>query len=296
MWLCKTVTILRYTACIKAGGKRETMIVPGRSLNRPAARSEGSRAQGWPAGRLIIAGVEVVLVALAGVLAAALGWTVIFGSYTTPLPNLAASAAPGLVRPDPIAATGSAANLFARAGAPATQIEVLPESRLGFALYGVRTASDPRAGSAIIEAGAGGQRSIPAGAEVQSGITLDEVHADRVVLNRRGVREVVYLTDRARRQAASAAADLAPVAIAGVALSPQPLASGGQGLRVDGDPGPLGALGIRTGDVIASIDGQPLTAALAVNLSNRMAQGALPSSLTLERDGERVTLQTRPNP
>lgn len=271
------------------------MSSPERSLARQAAISHGGSTRVWPFRSLIIAGIEIALVILTGILAALLVWTLLSGSYRTPLPALAAFNLPAADRNAGAAPAGSAAGLFARGSAAAiVQIETLPESRLGFALFGVRTASDPQAGSAIIEAGAGGQRSIPAGQELQPGITLEEVHADRVVLNRRGAREVVYLTERARQQAASSV--LAPVTIAGVTLIPQALTSGGQGLKVDGAPGPLGTLGIRTDDIIASIDGQALSAPLIASLASRMAQGEMPASLTLERDGERLTLQTRPNP
>lgn len=270
------------------------MSSPERSLARQAAISHGRSARVLPFRSLIIAGIETVLVILTGVLAALLVWTVLFGSYRTPLLAPAAFNLPAADRNASAVPPGSAAGLFARGSAAVVQIETLPESRLGFALFGVRTASDPGAGSAILEAGAGGQRSIPAGQELQPGITLEEVHADRVVLNRRGAREVVYLTERARQQAASTV--LTPVTIAGVTLTPQALASGGQGLKVEGAPGPLGTLGIRTDDIVASIDGQALSAPLIASLASRMAQGEMPASVTLERDGERLTLQTRPNP
>lgn len=268
-----------------------------RSLDGKAAILQGRGTHVPPASNLVVYGTEALLAVLVGVLAASLVWTLLFGSYRTPLPAADPSGIPAADGTGRATSPLSAAVLFAPGSrASAVQVETLPESRLGFALFGVRTASDPGAGSAILEAGAGGQRSIAAGTEIQAGVTLAEVYADRVVLDRRGAREVIYLTERARARQRADAGALAPVTIAGVSLTPRPLPSGGEGLQVDTAPGPLAALGIRAGDIIASVDGQPLSGTLVTSLAVRLEQGELPSSLTLDRDGERLTLQTRSNP
>jgi len=282
---------------IKSWWTREQMSTTGRN-------SEGNRANtfipglaAWPLAGLAISAIELVLAVLAGVLAASLMWVLLFGSYQLPLPAARAfddgPAASTANRP----ISGSPDGLFGpRAASPGLRVETLPESRLGFALFGVRTASHPEAGSAIIEVGAGGQRSFAAGTEIQPDVSLAEVYSDRVVLDRLGTREVIYLTERARARRSADTGPLAPVTIAGISLTPHPLASGEEGLQVETASGPLSALGIRTGDIIASIDGQPLSAALISSLASAMEQGDLPASLTLERDGERLTLQTRQTP
>lgn len=282
---------------MKSWWTREQMSTTGRDSEGNGANTFEPGLAAWPLPGLAIAAVELVLALLAGVLAASLMWVLLFGSYQTPLPAGQAfddrRAASAGNRP----VSGSPARLFGqRASAPDVRVETLPESRLGFALFGVRTSTQPEAGSAIIEVGAGGQRSFAAGTEIQPGVTLAEVYEDRVVLDRRGAREVIYLTERARARQRADNGPLAPAVIAGVSLTPRPLASGGEGLQVETASGPLSALGIRPGDIIASIDGQPLSGGLIRSLADSIEQGDLPASLTLERDGERLTLQTRQNP
>ncbi|WP_371393716.1 type II secretion system protein N [Glycocaulis abyssi] len=269
----------------------------GRSLVGEGARhSSGPNGSvsGLPALVLV---AELAGAALTGAAAAALMWTILFGSYQTNIPASASTpgeTASGVMRPE---ARGSAAQLFRPRLQPAAgQVEMLPESRLGYALFGVRTGTRPETGSAIIEAGAGGQRSYAVGSELQDGVTLEAVHDDRVVLRRQGTREVLFLTERARARRNEPAEPLQAVTLAGVSLTPQPLTSGGEGLRIESAPPALAALGLQAGDTIATIDGEPVTAARISALGQQLAGGALPASLSLERNGERLSLQTRPMP
>ncbi|HCY54525.1 MAG TPA: hypothetical protein DF715_03010, partial [Oceanicaulis sp.] len=89
---------------------------------------------------------------------------------------------------------------------------------------------------------------------------------------------------------------LQPVALAGVQLAPHPLQSGGEGLRIETVPPALAALGLQSGDIIATVDGETLTPERVSALSARLADGFLPASLSLERAGERLSLQTRSAP
>lgn len=273
------------------------MSTNGRSLVGEGARTPTRHSQPARGHRIAVLGAELALAILVGVLAAWLVWTVGFGSYQTGISGPVASAEARSDRSGPSYAQGSAALLFAARGAPeAARIELLPESRLGYALFGVRTGTRPEAGSAIIEAGAGGQRSYAAGSELQDGVTLEAVHDDRVVLRRQGAREVVFLSERARARRNEPAEPLQAVTLAGVSLTPQPLASGGEGLRIESAPPALATLGLQAGDIIATIDGEPITPARITALGQQLADGALPASLSLERNGERLSLQTRPMP
>lgn len=245
----------------------------------------------------IVLALELALVALAGALAASLVWTLVYGSYTTVLPSPSDNTAMrGAGRAEGVA-PGSAAGLF-RAGAVSVRqnVEILPETRLGFSLFGVRTGATPQDGSAIIEAGAGGQRSYGVGTDLQDGVRLEAVHNDRVVISRNGSREVLYLTERARARRTAPAEPLQPVTLAGVQLAPHPLQSGGEGLRIETVPPALAALGLQSGDIIATVDGETLTPERVSALSARLADGFLPASLSLERAGERLSLQTRSAP
>lgn len=269
----------------------------GQNRNGQRVISQTASGRAGSLHAIAVRAAELTFALLIGLLAANLLWTLIAGSYRTHL-DVAQEATDDARRSaTPPAIQGSAAGLLgARASAPSQPVETLPESQLGFSLFGVRTGSAPDEGSAIIEVGANGQRSFAAGSELQPGVVLDEVHPDRVVLNRRGAREVIYLTERARTRQQAAAGGLSPVTLAGLSFVPMALQSGGEGLQLRSEPGPLGALGLQTGDIIASIEGEPVSDALAASLSARLANGEMPSSLTLERDGARLTLQTRPNP
>lgn len=273
------------------------MSTTGRSVVGEGARhSAGPRGAGAALPALVLM-AELTGAALAGAAAAALIWTMLFGSYQTDIPGPASTsrdAASGMARP---VAGGSAAQLFAPRLQPFVgQVETLPESRLGYALFGVRAGTRPETGSAIIEAGAGGQRSYAVGSELQDGVTLEAVHDDRVVLRRQGAREVLFLTERARARRNEPAEPLQAVTLAGVSLTPQPLASGGEGLRIESAPPALATLGLQAGDIIATIDGELITPARISALGQQLADGALPASLSLERNGERLSLQTRPMP
>ncbi|MGY6663271.1 MAG: type II secretion system protein N [Glycocaulis sp.] len=245
----------------------------------------------------LVFATELALVVLAGALLASLVWTFLYGSYTTALPAPSAAIDARSSQSAARMTSASATGLFRQAGrSAAPSVEILPESRLGFALFGVRTGATPQEGSAIIEAGAAGQRSYRAGSALQDGVTLDAVHSDRVVISRNGSREVLYLSERARTRRTVPAEPLQAVALAGISLSPHPLQSGGEGLRIDNIPPALSALGLQPGDIIASVEGEALSPERVSALSAGLADGTLPASLQFERGGERLSLQTRSNP
>lgn len=68
-----------------------------------------------------------------------------------------------------------------------------PMTTLALSLRGTLAESDPRSGLAVIAGADGSERAWRVGDEVAPGVTLDEVHADRVILRHGGVQEVLVL-------------------------------------------------------------------------------------------------------
>ncbi|MFP4519606.1 MAG: type II secretion system protein N, partial [Oceanicaulis sp.] len=197
--------------------------------------------------------------------------------------------------------------VFASRGRPdAAPADAAPETRLNLVLRGVRTGASPLDGSAVIESPGQGQRALLAGAEIADGVRLVEIHPDRVIINRRGARETIYLRDEARRNARAAAAPrpAAQTPPAGAAqfdaddwidgLRFEPVVEAGRmrGLRVReiSRAELLDASGLRGGDVITSVNGQALTGAGAARAVARTFETAGQARLQIERDGAPVTL------
>jgi len=68
-----------------------------------------------------------------------------------------------------------------------------PMTTLALSLRGTLAESDPRSGLAVIAGADGSERAWRVGDEVAPGVTLEEVHADRVILRHGGVQEVLAL-------------------------------------------------------------------------------------------------------
>jgi general secretion pathway protein C len=84
-------------------------------------------------------------------------------------------------------------HLFGVAGAPKAAAKVdakAPETHLNLTLHGVFVADDPKQGAAIISTGSV-QKYHKVGGAVMSGVTLQAVFSDRVVLLRNGQSEVL---------------------------------------------------------------------------------------------------------
>lgn len=189
---------------------------------------------------------------------------------------------------------------------------VAPESRLGFTLRGVRVGATPGDGSAIIDIPGEGQLRVAAGESLSTNIVLEEVHADRVVINRRGVMESLFLTDAGRRRAQSGGAPQAVDASAapdgeGVQMSERQMARGWlsglslepvyengavRGLRVSGDTVQLASLGLEPGDVVLSLNAAPLTSESAAVRAFALLESADMAVARIWRDGEEVTVET----
>ncbi|MEW8508494.1 MAG: type II secretion system protein GspC [Candidatus Thiodiazotropha sp.] len=98
-------------------------------------------------------------------------------------------------------------HLFGVAGAstPAKKIDTkAPETRLNLTLHGVFVADDTDKGEAIIGTSGNVQKYYKVGSAVMSGVTLEAVFNDRVVLLRNGQSEVLRFPKLSNRSAAPA--------------------------------------------------------------------------------------------
>lgn len=194
--------------------------------------------------------------------------------------------------------------------------EAAPSDGEGLTLFGVR-ADGVGGGSAIIGLSDGRQVSAGAGEEVEPGLTLNAVAPDHVMLSRGGAPFRLDFPDMA-----SGAAPVAPVAAAqsavtapepasaeGVVVDPQRLiAQAGlrpriQGLGINGltvsasgDGGELRNAGLRSGDVILSVNGAALNSPQALAALRGQLADASSAQIQFERDGQvrSTTVRTRP--
>lgn len=213
---------------------------------------------------------EGALAALVLGAAVAGGWRVAH----PPGPAASSAAAPAL---DPVALTRFDA--FFRDGGPGPRPDAPADLALGgWRLMGTRTGA--RA-SAILQAPDGSQAAYRVGEAVGGGLTLKAVAVDHVVLAAPGrERRLEFVAGPPPPPAAPGAAAATPAlnadaaqAAAAMGAAPpaedvyvqalRPHASAG---RVEGfvwrrgaAGGALGAMGLREGDVILSVDGEPLT-------------------------------------
>lgn len=194
--------------------------------------------------------------------------------------------------------------------------EAAPSDGGGLTLFGVR-ADGAGGGSAIIGLSDGRQVSAGAGEEVEPGLTLSAVAPDHVMLSRGGAPFRLDFPDMA-----SGVAPVAPVAAAqpgvtapepasaeGVVVDPQRLiAQAGlrprvQGLGINGltvsasgDGGELRNAGLRSGDVILSVNGTALNSPQALAALRGQLADTPSAQIQFERDGQvrSTTVRTRP--
>lgn len=285
-----------------------------------ASDAAGSPRPRFNAAALAARAVEAVLVALLAWIAAQALWLAIYGTDALPLgvdaqTGVADPLQSGLDRPGP--ATG----LFdAPAGAGAQVAQPAPQTRLNMTLRGVRSGAN---GSAVIETPNQGQRSIPVGGEIAPGVTLVAVEDERVIINRNGARESLFLTEAAARRAreqqsapqsarpASPAPAAADSALSGQpdlelarrldrgdwidGLRLEPLLEDGRlsGMRVRETSARdvLRASGLMPGDVITRLNGEPLTRASAAAQVMGDLENATEIAVTVRRGAEEITLR-----
>ncbi len=192
-------------------------------------------------------------------------------------------------------------------------VEAAPSDGGGLTLFGVR-ADGAGGGSAIIGLSDGRQVSVGAGEELEAGLTLTSVAPDHVMLSRGGAPFRLDFPDMASGVAAATTAQPAvtapePASAEGVVVDPQRLiAQAGlrpriQGLGVNGltvsasgDGSELRNAGLRSGDVILSVNGTALNSPQALAALRGQLADAPSAQIQFERDGQvrSTTVRTRP--
>ena len=84
-------------------------------------------------------------------------------------------------------------HLFGNGAQQQAMLRNAPATTLNLSLRGTLADADPHSGIAVIADAQGVERAWQVGEEITAGVTLDEVHADRVVLKHDGVQEVLAL-------------------------------------------------------------------------------------------------------
>lgn len=250
----------------------------------------------------IVAGVLLALIALQLALAVTRQ-----PAGSGPLP---AASAPGAgaqatqAREVDIAAIVNAHLFGQKAAAPVTDSDA-PQSSIPLVLAGVYAVEDPKRGMAIIGQSATNARLVQVGGSVTGNVRLHAVYQDRVLIDRGGALEAVYLP-KTLAAARPAPISATPTPSAGQRL--QSLAQNGallngllrvQAVTAQGKlmgfrvfPGGrnsmsvFGQLGLRAGDLITHING---TALDDVNRSAEILQtlsNASSASVTVSRNGQ----------
>ena len=182
----------------------------------------------------------------------------------------------------------------------------------GLTLFGVR-ADGAGGGSAIIGLSDGRQVSVAAGEEAEPGLTLTSVAPDHVMLSRSGAAFRLDFPDMSSGAPVTpsepAASAPQPAEAEGAVVDPQRLiAQAGlrpriQGLGVNGltvsasgDGGELRNAGLRSGDVILSVNGAALNSSQALAALRGQLADAPSAQIQFERDGQvrSTTVRTRP--
>jgi general secretion pathway protein C len=281
--------------------------------------ASGARRRVIAAARLTL---ELALAALIAVLAARALWFGVYGASAFSLDVEAASARPalrsgGAADLSRLASAGlfSARSFEGQSADPA--IIDAPETRLDLILHGVRRSADPDRSTAVIQAPRQGQRSLGVGAEIVDGVTLEAVYADRVIINRRGARESLFLREEAETGArlirSAGAPEPAPAPPADAespaqaeaeALGAQDIAAGLRlALERDGErilgyrvseqsrSDVLSAIGLQAGDLVTTLNGRALDRPAKILDLLEQLERAEQVRLTVLRDGEALSLE-----
>lgn len=223
------------------------------------------------------------LQALVALLVIVLGWQLAWWTWQFITPSLRSRHFSAITTAEPNIALGR--QLFGETGpVPASGPAA---SQTGIRLKGVFAVDGKTLSAAVLNMG-GRDQAATLGQELASGVTLAEVHADFVVVSRAGIRERIDL-DRYDSRAPKLASgpSVAPVTqfrlnvastgsnayslsrqeLNSVLQDPRQMAFTGRigvaatgGVRVEDAPGGslLDKLGIKTGDIVTGLNGQPV--------------------------------------
>ncbi|WP_019960067.1 type II secretion system protein N [Woodsholea maritima] len=184
-----------------------------------------------------------------------------------------------------------------------------PETQLNLVLYGVRRGDDPQSGTAVIGGAEANQRAFAVGSDILDGVRLEAVYPDRVIINRRGARESLYLREEERGRSAATTL-LRPVEarapsaqgamgreawINGLRLEPVRENGAMQGFRVQASSRQdlLSAAQLQVGDVVTAVNGRVLTTPADLIAAMDAFAGSSSVRLNVLRGGEARTIEAR---
>ncbi|WP_417622973.1 type II secretion system protein N [Parasphingorhabdus sp.] len=184
---------------------------------------------------------------------------------------------------------------FFRDGAAQTANVV---TSLQLTLYGIRMNEASGLGSAILSGPDGVQENYVVGEEILSGVTLKSVEFDHVVINRGGVLESLYIDQSIPAQTVGTDEPVPPVApvsgsneIPGVAaLAPRNEQGRITGIVLSplGDGSLFNSAGFRNGDIIVSINGNPVGSAGDIETLKSQIKPGARLSVEVERGANTV--------
>lgn len=232
------------------------------------------------------------IIASVGIAAAGLSWRV-YSLFEAPLPPEVRVRPPTQVGVDltPIVALAPFGS-----GAPAAA----SPTNLPLVLRGIILAHPASASSAIIASGAEPSKAYAIGQSVGGG-TIESIQADRIVLNVGGRREYLAFPRSGEpiptaTPPPSIAAPAPPAPPSGAAMVERMGANAtDNGYKIGASPPPLlRSAGIRPGDVIEQVNGSPLGDPERDRQLLSPANLAAGASVTILRDGKRITLSFPP--
>lgn len=271
-------------------------------------------------GRRLPSAAVLLLVLLLGHLLARLLWAL------WPIPDAGRwrpaqlAAAPGAQRAVDIQAAIDA-HLFGdyRASADPNGAASAPETRLSLSLLGILSNSVPERSRALIASSDGAEKPFAIGDDVISGVSLQAIFADRVVLSRGGTLETLRLNKDAPSQGGAPSTPITPVggdattqmigrirdevltdpSRASQYIRVQPANVNGQlkGFRVY--PGrerqPFNQIGLRPGDLVTSVNGIQLDdTQKSLQMLTELGK-ASSVTLTVDRGGQSQTFNVTLN-
>lgn len=246
----------------------------------------------------LIRATEIILVIAIGILLASTFW-----SLAGPIPHPSSAPQPTVAAPQDVA-TGPIDPFRMAAVAAAEELPSdfndspeLAETTLNLVLHG--TWMTPEGGVAFIKTQDDEQGRFGIGDTITSGVTLEKVYRDQVVINRGGVRESLRLINREQaaprlQGAAAPAISNAPradgMATIGSYIAARPEMDGVGNMRLvlqpSGDAARFASLGLKPGDTLVAVDNQPLSVDAQRNMELLAGLGGKRAvTISVERDG-----------
>lgn len=253
--------------------------------------------------------LSVVLVLLVAYQLASATWAIVApqAAIEVTAPSRVAADPP----PDPESI--AARHLFGEANvAPRVGAIDAPETRLDLTLRGIAASGSREYARALIAGPDAKEKVYAIGAEVPGGALVHEIHADRVLLNRRGTLETLRLPKFGGDGSPAPPIEAQPVGAVAVdnlrnqaatdelveIVRPQAVMVDGQlrGFRVypGRDRQRFARLGLRAGDLVTAVNGSPLTDMAQSLEALRVLAGDSEVSLTIERGDEIETVTVTP--